>query len=105
LIMQESSLMITATTHVNGGGLARYWPFAAGGLVAPMAAGVLARWIAFHFAVAATMLVAWTLATWLAQRTTARRRDSGWRRAGVSIAAGLAGALVAGVLAFLFPWM
>lgn len=96
--------MITSTAHVNGDGLARYWPYAAGGLVVPMAAGVLARWIAFHFAVGVTMLVAWTLATWLVQRTSVRPGDSGWRRAGVSIAAGLGGALVAGVLAFLFPW-
>jgi len=95
--------MVAWTSKVNGGWLKRYWPLGAGGFAAPLAAGVLARWIPLHFAVAGSYFVAFASAFWLFQRTSARP-GSFRRRLGNSIVTGLAGGLVAGLLAFMFPW-
>jgi hypothetical protein len=42
--------------------LTRYWPFGVGGLVGPILAVFVSRWVPFHFAVGASMFVGFTAA-------------------------------------------
>lgn len=80
-----------------------YWSWAASGLVAPIAATALARWIPLHVAVGGSVFVVFVASDWLLQRTTCPKQGMR-RRTGASIVFGLAGGLAAGLVAFLFPW-
>jgi hypothetical protein len=84
--------------------LTRYWPFGVGGLVGPILAVFVSRWVPFHFAVGASMFVGFAAAVWVFQRGSARLPRGFGRSLTASLVSGLAAGLVAGVLAFLFPW-
>jgi hypothetical protein len=93
--------MTTETSKASEERLTRYWPFAFAGLVGPVAATELAGWIPLHFAFGGTMFVTFTAAHWLFQRTSVRPDRRSLR---ANIVSGLAGGLVTGLTAFLFPW-
>ena len=81
-------------------GFREYWPFLAGGLLSPVMASVLTRWVPLHCAVAGSSFVAWFAAISLFQRGSARAGTGLVGKLAVSAVAGLVG----GVLAFLLPW-
>jgi hypothetical protein len=93
--------MTTEASKASEASLMRYWPFAVAGLVGPVAATELARWMPLHFAFGGTFFVAFTAAHWSFQRTSVRPDRRSLR---ASIVSGLAGGLVAGLIAFLLPW-
>jgi hypothetical protein len=95
--------MATSLTNRSATGLAQFWPWVASGLVAPIAATALARWIAPHVAVGGSYFVVFVLSDWLFQRTTCPEQGMR-RRTGTIIVFGLAGGLAAGLVTFLFPW-
>lgn len=84
----------------NDRGIREYWPFLAGGILAPILANALTRWLALHYAVGVSNFVVWFVAIWLFQRTSGRSGMGMLGKLATSAVAGLAG----GVLAFLFPW-
>ena len=84
--------------------LIRCWPFGVGGLVGPLFAVALSRWMPFPFAVGASMFVCFSAAGWMYRAVPSRvRQGIGGSLTAILVPAFAAG-LVGGVLAFLFPW-
>ncbi len=82
----------------------RYWPFGVGGLVGPLLALLVSRWMPFPLAVGASTFVCFAGAVWVFQQGSARVRPGFGRSLTTSLVSGVAAGLVAGVLAFLFSW-
>ncbi len=78
----------------------RWWPFFVGGLLGPLLADVLDRWLPLYLAVGSAMFVAWLIALWLFNRISPSSDWSILRWVGASLGAGA----ISGALAFLFPW-
>ena len=95
--------MASTATPTNDG-LARYWPFAAGGLVGPIFAALLSRWMRFDVAAGLAMFVSFAAAAWVFQRSSTRVPRNAGRALTTSLVSGIAAGIVTGVLAFLFPW-
>jgi hypothetical protein len=95
---------MASTAAPTNDGLIRYWPFAAGGLLGPLFAALLNRWIRLDVAVGLAMFVGFTTATWVFQRRSARVPHDSVRTITASVVSGIAAGVVAGGLAFLFPW-
>ena len=85
--------------------LMRYWPFSVGGLVGPLMAVALSRWMPFPLAAGAAMFLGFSAAVWMFRARSSSRMPQG---VAPSIAAILvpscAAGVVAAVLTFLFPW-
>lgn len=95
--------MATSLCSRNTQGFTHCGLWFASGVVAPIAATALARWIPLHVAVGGSVFVVFVASDWLLQRTTCPEQEMR-RRTGAIIAFGLAGGLAAGLVAFLFPW-
>lgn len=94
--MSESAGQFTSV------GVKRYWPFAIGGLSAPIGAAVLDRWMPLYVAAGLAMFLAFAAAHWVFQRSLASRVD---RRAAVaSLVSALAAGVVVGLITYLSPW-
>ena len=85
-------------------GLTRYWTFGMGGLLSPLFATLLSRWMRLDVAVGLAMFVGFTAAMWVFQRRSARVPQNSGRALTASLVSGIAAGVVAGGLAFLFPW-
>jgi hypothetical protein len=96
----EGGLVVTSTVATEDR-VIRYWPFALGGLLGPVATGALALWMPSSVATATAFFVALTAASWWFQREAPSRRSPA-RRLGASLMGGLSGAVVAGLVAYLF---
>jgi uncharacterized membrane protein YfcA len=86
------------------GTLMRYWPFGVGGLVGPLLALALSRWMPFPLAVGTSIFVAFSAAVWMFRARSARMREGVGRSMAAILLPGCAAGVVAGALAFLFPW-
>ena len=95
--------MASTATPANDG-LARYWPFGAGGLLGPVLTALLSRWMRFDVAVGVAMFVGFAAAAWVFQQSSTRVPRNSGRALTTSLVSGIAAGLVAGVLASLFPW-
>lgn len=82
------------------GGLARCWPFAAGGMLGPILSGALTIWLPLYSAAAASFFLLFFAAFWLFERLG----GTGQHRFARNLTASAAGAAVVGLLAYLFPW-
>jgi hypothetical protein len=79
-----------------------FWPGFVAGIVGPSLAGLLMRWMAFHFASGLAALVTWfSYALIVGRRYPPRYNIPVWL---VALLAGLATGLCVGVLTYYFPW-
>lgn len=87
-------------TNKPDGSTWRWLPFFVGGFCSPLLSNLLNRWLPLHLAVAVGMFVMWIAVGWVFNRMFAspNRSLASW------VASGALAAVVAGVLAFLFPW-
>lgn len=95
--------MASKATPMNDG-LARYWPFGAGGLLAPGGAVFLSRWMRLDVAVGLAMFVGFATAMWAFQLRSVRVSQNAGRALAASLVSGIAAGLIGSGLAFLFPW-
>ena len=84
--------------------MTRYWPFGAGGLLSPLFATLLNRWMRLDVASGLATFVGFTAAMWVFQRRSARVPQNPGRALTASLVSGIAAGVVAGGLAFLLPW-
>jgi hypothetical protein len=78
-----------------------FWPALVAGLVGPLLAGLLMRWMAFHFASSiAAFVTCFVFALIVGSRYPPRFRIPVWLAA---VLTGLATALFVGVLTYYFP--
>lgn len=90
---------MTSLTHpLRNDGWTRYWPFGVAGFSGPLLASVVSRWVPLPVAVGVCASISFAAAVWAFKRTSARRSVA------TVLVSGVAAGLVAGVLAFLFPW-
>ena len=90
--------MVTSTVATDDR-VVRYWPFALGLLLGPVAARGLALWMPSYVATAIAFFVAFTTASWWFQREAPSRRSPA-RRLGASLMGGLSGAVLAGLVTY-----
>jgi hypothetical protein len=83
--------------HPGRDDLTRYWPFGVLGLVGPVLAVFVGRWMPFYISTGATICGGFATAVWVFQRGSGRPLTAG-------LVSGLAAGLIGGGLAFLFPW-
>lgn len=95
---------MTPTATPTNHGLTRYWPFGVGGLLGPLFAAFLSRWMRFDVAVGLAMFVGFAAAVWVFQQRSPRVAQHLGRALTASLVSGSAAGSVAGGLAFLFPW-
>lgn len=95
---------MASTLPPTNEGLARYWPFGAGGLLSALGAALLSRWMRLDVAVGLTMFIGFAAAMWVFQLRSARVSQNARRALTASLVSGIAAGLVGAGLAFLFPW-
>jgi len=93
-----------ALTETRNNDLIHYWPFGAGGLVWPLLVGVVNRWLPFPLAAGGSMFVCFSAAAWICRARLTRAPEGVGRALSAALLPGCAAGLVAGFLAFLFPW-
>ena len=79
--------------------MARYWPFALGGMLGPILARALAIWVPSYSAAAGSYFVVFFASFWLYERLGA----TGHHRLAGNLIASAAGGAVVGLLTYLFP--
>ena len=79
-------------------GMARYWPFALGGILGPLLSRALAIWVPSYSAAAGSFFVLFFAAFWLSDRLGAEDH-----RLARNLTASAGGAAIVGLLTYLFP--